>query len=341
MISVIVPIYNTEEYLDKCLDSIKNQSYTDFEVIMVDDGSTDRSAEICKKYEIDDSRFKYFYKENGGSSSARNFGIDNSKGKYIAFIDSDDYIDKDYLRILEAPTKEKEYTIVQCGMKLIRKGVETPLVPLNGEYDGYGFSKLVLKREIQIFLFQTAVTKLYCRQTITKNNLRMNETISISEDCLFNTELLPNINSVKLIDYAGYYYQQDNSTLTKANKTYKMIHSSVDIGNRTSEIRYHIIQHYGWQDDLDVIKGFQTTICIIYISNAQMIENGDISQAEKEKLYDMYFAKMNYPIDIAVNDYLGTDKIIALASANKDSKTISRIYKLRSIKKKLLSVFRR
>lgn len=99
-ISVIVPIYNVENYLDSCLESIKNQEFTDFEVLMINDGSTDCSKDICLSYEENDSRFHYFYQENGGLSVARNHGIREAKGDYVCFVDSDDMIDRQYLNIL-------------------------------------------------------------------------------------------------------------------------------------------------------------------------------------------------------------------------------------------------
>ena len=93
-VSVIVPVYNTYDYLNKCLDSLVNQSFKDYEIIIVNDGSTDDSEKIIKKYQKKYSNIKYYYKENGGLSSARNYGIKYANGDYIAFVDSDDYVDK-------------------------------------------------------------------------------------------------------------------------------------------------------------------------------------------------------------------------------------------------------
>lgn len=120
-ISVIVPVYNIEEYIERCVKSILNQTYTDFELLLVDDGSTDKSGAILDELAIADSRIKVFHKPNGGSSSARNFAIDNAIGEYFAFIDSDDYIEPDFLECLVAPVnKAKEEgksapKIVQTG----------------------------------------------------------------------------------------------------------------------------------------------------------------------------------------------------------------------------------
>ena len=100
LISVIVPIYNVENYLRMCLDSIQNQTYKNFECLLINDGSPDNSAEICREYAAKDSRFRYFEKENGGVSSARNLGIERSEGVYITFVDSDDWVEPDYLEVL-------------------------------------------------------------------------------------------------------------------------------------------------------------------------------------------------------------------------------------------------
>ena len=100
LISIIVPIYNVENYLRHCLESIQNQTYQNFECLLINDGSPDNSADICREYVSKDSRFRYFEKENGGVSSARNLGIERSKGQFITFIDSDDWVDSDYLEVL-------------------------------------------------------------------------------------------------------------------------------------------------------------------------------------------------------------------------------------------------
>ena len=100
MISVIVPVYNSEKRLHKCIDSILGQTYTNFELLLINDGSTDTSGDICEEFAEKDERIKVFHKKNGGASSARNIGIDNAKGEYICFVDSDDYVSDDiYLHL--------------------------------------------------------------------------------------------------------------------------------------------------------------------------------------------------------------------------------------------------
>ncbi len=115
MISVIVPVYNTREYLERCVNSVLVQTYQDMEIILVDDGSTDGSGEICDGFAERDGRVRVFHKENGGSSSARNLGIENAKGDYVGFVDSDDYVDADMYERLYTAVCEYNVNAAQIG----------------------------------------------------------------------------------------------------------------------------------------------------------------------------------------------------------------------------------
>ena len=116
MISVIVPVYNVEPYVRKCLDSVINQTYRDLEILVIDDGSTDGSGKICDEYAGKDERIKVFHTENRGLSAARNLGLDNAEGGYIGFVDSDDWIEPDMYEVLLKRAEETEADIVECGV---------------------------------------------------------------------------------------------------------------------------------------------------------------------------------------------------------------------------------
>ena len=118
LISIIVPIYNVEKYLDKCIDSIINQTYTNLEIILVDDGSPDNCPRICDQWALKDQRIIVIHKPNGGLSDARNVGIDMAKGEYYFFLDSDDWIRKDAIQILYSLLNEKDADISCCGVEL-------------------------------------------------------------------------------------------------------------------------------------------------------------------------------------------------------------------------------
>lgn len=115
MISIIVPVYNVEKYVRKCLDSVVNQAYKDLEILIVDDGSTDGSGKICDEYKKDD-RVKVFHTENRGLSAARNYGIDRAHGEWIGFVDSDDWIEPDMYEVLLKSALETDADIVECGV---------------------------------------------------------------------------------------------------------------------------------------------------------------------------------------------------------------------------------
>ncbi|MBR2786956.1 MAG: glycosyltransferase [Clostridia bacterium] len=119
LISIVVPIYNVEEYLKRCVDTIINQTYKNLEIILVDDGAKDNSGKICDEYINKDNRIKVIHKENGGLSDARNVGLENANGEYIAFIDSDDYISKDFIEKLYNLCIEKNAEIAQCSYQRV------------------------------------------------------------------------------------------------------------------------------------------------------------------------------------------------------------------------------
>ena len=118
-ISVIVPVYNTEKYIHRCIDSILSQTFTDFELLLVNDGSKDNSGAICDEYAAKDSRVRVFHKENGGVSSARNMGLDNAKGEWICWVDSDDYIDPIMLEKLYKSAIDNDADISYCNFKMV------------------------------------------------------------------------------------------------------------------------------------------------------------------------------------------------------------------------------
>ena len=119
LISIIVPVYKVEKYLDKCINSIVSQTYKNLEVILVDDGSPDSCGKMCDEWTKKDTRIKVIHKENGGLSDARNFGLDCAKGKYIQFVDSDDYIEKDMIEFLYKNLKENNADISICSNYMV------------------------------------------------------------------------------------------------------------------------------------------------------------------------------------------------------------------------------
>ncbi len=189
LISIIVPIYNVENYLRQCLDSIMSQTYQNFECLLINDGSPDNSADICREYVEKDSRFKYFEKENGGVSSARNLGIERSGGAYITFIDSDDLVESDYLEVLYKVLKDEAADISVLTYKQFdmagncyyvhsyQRGYEKRVFV----HDEFISELPLLERYDRSFGYSTG--KLVSRSML--GNVRFNEVTTLSEDMEF------------------------------------------------------------------------------------------------------------------------------------------------------------
>ena len=204
MISVIVPVYNVEEYLEECLNSIQHQTYTDIEVILVNDGSTDASKEICERYCQQDPRFHLINQENKGLSGARNRGMTESKGEFITFVDSDDVIKDDMLEQLLKHMTSEEMDIVECWYTNDKKEIETP-APENVKiiFQGNAKEALVSLCEDNIVRLN-AVAKLYRREVIL--NFPFLEGL-FYEDVYGGMGILKHIHKIVKIDYTGYYYR--------------------------------------------------------------------------------------------------------------------------------------
>ena len=126
MISVIVPVYNSEKDLEKCLQSISKQTYSEIEVILINDGSTDGSEKICLRFAEQDKRFKYFYQDNAGVSAARNNGLSHISGEYFTFVDSDDWIDETYCEKMLRSAQEHNADMTFCRIKYFENGIDKP-----------------------------------------------------------------------------------------------------------------------------------------------------------------------------------------------------------------------
>lgn len=206
-ISVIVPVYNTEKYLNKCIDSILAQTFTDFELLLVDDGSTDNSGFICDEYAKKDKRVKVFHKENGGVSRARNLGIDNAQGEYLSFIDSDDYIRPEmYAELIAIADK--------YGVDLVSSDIE-----LNGQVltNQTPCLRKLEKEEIhnKVLPYFTIsnnsgagayTTMLIRRSVLIENDVRFYEDFAFQEDLMFVINVYANISSMFYLPKTFYEY---------------------------------------------------------------------------------------------------------------------------------------
>lgn len=213
LFSIIIPVYNIEDELRRCLDSALNQTLKDFEVILIDDGSTDKSGEICDEYGKLHNRVKVIHKENGGVSSARNVGLNKAKGKFIAFIDSDDYVNDDYLEKLYNPNVD----MVFCGIK--HKKIERDII-LNNEEEGiFDIKGNVINKLIDSRYINTVYSKMYINQIIQEHNIRFREDMPLGEDTVFIIDYIEYIKNIEVKNDIIYnYIQYERETLSSFNE---------------------------------------------------------------------------------------------------------------------------
>ncbi len=216
LISVIVPVYNVQKYLPRCIESILNQSYKDIELILVDDGSPDNSGDICDYYAKKDSRVVVIHKENGGASSARNAGLDVAKGKFINFVDSDDYIPNDSLENLINLQKENDADLVCCTYE--RYLQNNKIVPVKF-YDKFFNIEKVDYEGINILLsdlFRGPWAKLFKNSIIKVNNILFDEKIKIGEDTIFVYSYLNKSKNIRCSNLLVYKYIINNASAMRS-----------------------------------------------------------------------------------------------------------------------------
>ena len=249
MVSVIVPIYNAEKYLHRCVDSILAQTYKDFELLLINDGSTDRSKDLCDALALKDNKIRVFHKQNGGASSARNYGLENAIGEYICFIDADDRVDCNYIERL-LPINGED--MVVCSF-------------MSDTMSTFYLSEIVrdkhnIGKNLHILIDHMAIcspwSKILRRDIIERNNIRFDVNVSAGEDLLFICDYFSvGLNKIRTISTPLYhYYIADNKSLS---------HRIVDfttteyVLNCIKERVDNLSKVYEWNSD----DGFKRHIC--------------------------------------------------------------------------------
>jgi len=260
-VTLIVPIYNTLEFLDRCLNSIKNQTFKDFEVILVNDGSPDNSKAYCEEFIKSDSRFILKNKENGGLASARNYGMKFAKGEYISFIDSDDYVSLDYCGILYNIAFKNNIDILNFGLTYVKNNAET------FRFSVLPKDRLIEGKEIQKYLLESSKNKLlwyawnsiFRREFLIENTISFDKSLLLGEDSLFNLKCFYKAKSVYSISEPLYYYVYNYNSLTQTkyknnlldkieiqfDKRLEFHESNMDINNKFfyKDISKNYIEH--------------------------------------------------------------------------------------------------
>lgn len=302
-ISVIVPVYNAERYLTETVECILNQTYKNFELLLIDDGSSDSSPSLCDSFASKDSRVRVFHNENMGPAGARNFGLKQAEGDFIAFVDSDDLIDRDYLEQLIKTFNNQEVDLSLCGFdRFYNDDLANQKLYLLGTED----TQLLESSKDVALLFTVPKTslsgvsiwaKLYRRSIIEEHNIEFPMEITYEEDCCFNLIYYRHIRKAVTIKKNLYHYRQVANSLSKAYKesTYR------DLVNGYNE-RVKFFHELGMQE---YIKKLDDILLIVTFNNMKKIATSPMSFFERRKAYK------------AVLDYEETKKVIGKAGLSK------------------------
>lgn len=304
-ISIIVPVYNAENYLDECIHSILRQTYSNIELVLVNDGSHDNSHDICERYSQKEN-VKYLLKENGGASSARNAGLDKASGEYIMFVDADDFIDQNMVESLYVALNTHKAQVSCCGFKKYFDKdhiVNYAVIETKGlneeETHNIIFNELIGGRGCG-----SPVCKLYDFSIIRKNHIRFNENISNNEDVLFNMAFFKITSRAVVLDIHPYYYRKGQDSLSsgyikKWKDLYLKIYEEKEyiLGEELCSSKKNLLQHcwfllnlIGLINELQAgkkekAKGVRFANISLYIDNIQKIENRR----------SVIFSAFNYP----------------------------------------------
>ena len=295
-ISVIVPVYNTEKYLPRCVESLLSQSVKDIEIILIDDGSSDHSPELCDEYGENNDNIRVLHKENGGLSSARNAGLNIATGDFISFLDSDDAYHKDFLKIMLWEIIEKNCDIAQCDY--VRFEGTPPK-----DVDTYGYNSAVYDlKEIMVsdysrmeHLFETSVcVKLFKRSVF--DNLRFDETIMYLEDVHIKPKIMCNGNRFVDINLPLYYYFKSSEGLVSNRKNTKHYNILVDIN----------VNSFLWDRDMpeiEIITQNKLFSCLYTFGKISKYYEKDLLSEIREMIIGFYDDKI-FVLDNSVVKHL-------------------------------------
>lgn len=284
MVSIIVPIYNKEKYLNKCIDSILNQTYKDIELILINDGSTDNSLQICKNYEKD-QRVKIIDKKNGGVSSARNYGLEKATGSKVLFVDADDYIDTHYIESLCQFTEDLVicgyYTVTPQGTLIQEKSFNISFPNFQEILDNI-LDKKYTKLLVVPYL------KLFDLNLIKKNKISFQTDMSFGEDACFVFDYLKKCKSVRFIPYCGYFNVIIDGTLSR-KYVQDMGRQVLMLDNRISQMinnkNIEMIDYWKFRNIKLIIFNEKSQSFSIFKKN---IQNVIIDKNMKKKYFSFY-----------------------------------------------------
>lgn len=282
LISVIVPVYNVEDYLDRCIESIVNQTYKNLEIILVDDGSSDNCPVMCDEWAKKDSRIKVIHKENGGLSDARNYGIELSAGEYLSFVDSDDYVDSDFIESLHSAIEKFNTKLSICNMTTFDENGKTD------ETFTQPYKSLTLAEgheKYESLLRHCAVNKLYKREIFDTIRYPKGK---LYEDLYIYHHILDKVDKVAYTGKNSYFYFIRSGSIM--NSTYTIHSTDIVWGYHNRARFYDSKKEYRLADDAYLWVYSRTAVAFSHLDKS-IKENAE-KLKEVKKLYNSDIIRM-------------------------------------------------
>lgn len=322
LISIIIPVYNSEKYLVCCLEHIINQTYQNIEIILIDDGSKDGSSKICDEYARKDKRIKVIHKQNNGAAAARNTGLDIASGEYIAFVDSDDYIELNMYQEMMKVNQQYDCDLVLCDC--YKENESTKIIFTHDIREGYYDKDMLYKEYFPTLLMTNSVDYpptisncvcLFKRKLIEENNLRYKEGMRFSEDLLFGSQAAYYTSSFYYMkNKAFYHYVLNNESVTHTFFPNKWI--------MMRSLYEYIKEFFGNVEDFDFSKQINISLLYFVYNCISEINNSDMDKKNKMLEISMILK------DIEVKEMFKSLKISTL-NINWKLKIITCIYKFK------------
>lgn len=316
-VSVIIPVYNKERYLDKSINSILNQTYKNFELIIINDGSTDNSFQICNRFEKADKRIKVIDIENNGVSNARNIGLKEASGEYIQFIDADDYIEKNMLEKMISIVAEYNPDIIINAIQMVTEKKEN-INRINPVFYGMTDINKVMENFAGIQkstgIYGYVHNKFIKKSIIDNNNLMFDKDIWLAEDLDFCLDLYKCISSIYFCEEAYYYYLQEaENSSTTSNKKHDYLQQAKIILKEKEMLDYKNALN---KKNLDIVNSVITGFIISYI----------------HQKFDYNYDQFIKDLDVIIEN----DQFMSSIDFNSNSKFTNKIMKLLTKDKKTL-----
>lgn len=279
-VSIIVPCYNLEDHIEECVSSLLGQTFSNFELLLIDDGSSDRTLSILKEYEKNDNRIRVFTHSNQGVSFTRNRGIDLATADYIIFVDGDDYVKNDFIE--QHIKNMSPETWLLSGMVGVKNNEEEKSIYFKQLLELFPTHEIEKENVLKLLQYNSLSSpwcKVFSRKTLIDNKIKFDVSVTYQEDLLFNLSYLKYISEIKIIDYFGYFYEEHPGSLSSR------FHQSF---SQVEELYKELKLLIRTDSDKEIVQKFIFQTTLRKIANVFHVKSTKSKQEKLEELKDIF-----------------------------------------------------